>query len=165
MLRDEVQVMENHHQKQTRNCAHCGQLFIVNPRVGRRHRYCSRKECDRVSRAIARSKWLRKNGGRAYFNKTVSLTRVRAWRQKNPRYWRKRSKGQNASKSKFIVSKKLTAILRYVALQDTIDTNLALKIGIISHLTGSALQDTIAKEIRRLMLRGHAILRGKLPDL
>ena len=49
--------------------------------------------------------------------------------------------------------------MRYVALQDTIDTRLALEIGIISQLTGAALQDTIAKEIRRLMLRGYAILR------
>ncbi len=40
-----------------------------------------------------------------------------------------------------------------------IDTHLALTIGIISDLTGATLQDTIAKEIRRLMLRGYAILR------
>jgi hypothetical protein len=40
-----------------------------------------------------------------------------------------------------------------------IDTHLALKIGIISELSGATLQDTIAKEIRRLMLRGYAILR------
>lgn len=157
--------MENHHQKQTRNCAHCGQLFIINPRVGRRHRFCSKKECDQASRAIARKKWLQKNGGKDYFNKSVSLSRIRAWRQNNPQYWRKRPGRRNTTKSEFIVSKKLARILRYVALQDTIDTNLALKIGIVSHLTGSALQDTIAKEIRRFMLRGYAILRGKLPEL
>ena len=40
-----------------------------------------------------------------------------------------------------------------------IDTHLALKIGVISELSGATLQDTIAKEIRRLMLRGYAILR------
>jgi len=118
-----------------------------------------------VSRAIARKKWLQKNGGKTYFVKAVSLSRVRDWRQNNPRYWRKKPGRRNAKKSDFIVSKKLSAILRYVALQDTIDTNLALKIGIISHLTGGALQDTIAKEIRRFMLRGYAILRGKLPEL
>ena len=157
--------MENHHQKQTRRCAHCGQPFIINPRVGRRHRYCSKKECDQASRAIARRKWLQKNGGKTYFDKTISQSRVRDWRQNNPQYWRKKPGRRNTPKSDFIVSKKLAGILRYVALQDTIDTNLALKIGIISHLTGSALQDTIAKEIRRLMLRGYAILQGKLPRL
>jgi len=46
-----------------------------------------------------------------------------------------------------------------------IDTHLALKIGIISHLSGATLQDTIAKEMRRLTLLGHAILRGKLPKI
>ena len=159
-----IWVMKNHHPKQTRCCAHCGQRFTINPRVGRRHRYCSAHECVKVSRATARKKWLRKNGGKAYFHGAITKNRVRDWRRKNPRYWRKRIRTKKIQRGRFLISKGLSQILRYVALQDSIDANLALKIGIISHLTGSALQDEIAKQIRRLMLRGDAILRGKPPE-
>lgn len=156
--------MKNRPHNQTRRCAHCGQAFVIDPRVGSRHRFCPKPECHRASHSIAQKKWLQKNGGKDYFSGATSLSRVRDWRQKHPQYWRKKTDQENGV-SGAIISKKLATVLRYVALQDTIDTNLALKIGIVSHLTGSALQDTIAKEIRRLMLRGHAILRGEVPRL
>ena len=134
----------------------------INPRVGKRHRFCAKAECIKTSRLVARKRWLRK-GGRQYFGGSVDTQRVRTWRQMNPKYWRRRSRIRRRRRSDYVLTKRLAATLRYVALQDLIDTHLALKIGIISELTGAALQDTIAKEIRRLMLRGHAILRGKTP--
>ena len=155
-------VMKPHHPKRTRRCAHCGQRFTINPRVGKRHRFCAKAECIKTSRLVARKRWLRK-GGRQYFGGSVDTQRVRTWRQMNPQYWRRRSRIRRRRRSDYVLTKRLAATLRYVALQDLIDTHLALKIGMISHLTGSALQDVIAKEIRRLMLRGHAILRGKTP--
>ena len=157
--------MNDHHSKQSRDCAHCGAPFAINPRVGRRHRYCARPECVRISQAVSRRKWLTQNGGKTYYLNANAKDRVRTWRQDNPQYWKKKVGGKRAQETEFVVTKKLRAILRDVALQDLIDTNLALKIGIISHLTGTALQDVIAKEIRRLMLRGHAILQGKIPKL
>jgi hypothetical protein len=39
-----------------------------------------------------------------------------------------------------------------------IDTHFSLVVGLASYLTRSALQDTIASEMRRLMLLGHGIL-------
>jgi hypothetical protein len=66
-----------------------------------------------------------------------------------------------AGRGEFELTKALAAAVRYVALQDTIDTRFALEIGLISRVSGVALQDTIAKEIHRLTLRGYAILRGK----
>lgn len=109
-----------------------------------------------MSRTASRKKWLRKNGGKSYFRGTAAKDRVREWRKKNPRYWRRKK----INRARFSISKRLAAIMRFVALQDTIDANLALKIGIISRITGGALQDEIASEIRKLMLRGDAILRG-----
>jgi hypothetical protein len=155
-------VMKHRHQEHTRRCAHCGQRFTVNPRVGKRHRFCAKPECVRASRNVARKRWLRK-GGRKYFGGSVDTQRVRTWRQMNPKYWRRKSRIRRRPRSDYVLTKSLAATLRYVALQDLIDTHLALEIGMISHLSGSALQDVIAKEIRRLMLRGHAILRGKTP--
>ena len=157
--------MNNRYRKQTRRCAHCGQRFTINPRVGRRHRYCTKADCVKVSRATARRKWLRRNGGRKYFRGDITKNRVRDWRQLNPQYWRKTGRALHKRNGKLVISKGLSQMLGYVALQDSIDTNLPLKIGIISHLAGSALQDVIAKEIRRLMMRGHAILRGKIPKM
>lgn len=49
-------------------------------------------------------------------------------------------------------------MVREFALQDMIDTHFALVVGLVSYLTQSALQDTIASEIRRFMLLGHGIL-------
>ena len=149
------------HRNQTRCCAHCGQQFAVNPRLGKRHRFCSQPLCAQASRQVAQKKWLRKNGGKIYFSGQENTDRVRNWRDRHPRYWKRKHRCEDVGKAAFKLTKTLAAILRYVALQDTIDTRLALEIGIISELSGAALQDTIAKEIRRLMLRGYAILRRK----
>ena len=153
--------MNKHRHKKTRCCAHCGQPFIVNPRVGKRHRFCTKPACAEVSRNLARKKWLRNNGGREYYDLSDRIDRVGTWRKKNPKYWRRRTRVRRRQCNDYVLSKRLAAALRYVALQDMIDTHLALKIGMISELSGCALQDTIAKEIRRLMLRGYAILRGQ----
>lgn len=153
----------NKHHTRTKPCAHCGHRFHINPRVGRRHRFCAKPECRRISRAKARKRWLKKNGGRRYFDGDDNAERVRSWRKRNPGYWRRESRAQAAKPKKFTLTKRLAAALRFVALQDSIDSDLALKIGIISELCGATLQDTIARELRRLMLRGDAILRGKQP--
>ena len=158
-------MVKNHPHILTRRCAHCGLRFSINPRVGRRHRYCAKPTCAEVSQIKARKRWLKKNGGRKYFRGTQNTDRVRTWRKKNPRYWRREGRLQRTRRNDFVLSKSLSSALRYVALQDMIDTHLALKIGIISHLSGATLQDTMAKEIRRLTLLGHAILRGKPPKV
>ena len=155
-----IMVMKTHrHRTRSRACAHCGQRFVVNPRLGKRHRFCSSLDCTRASRKAARKKWLRKNGGQRYFAGNQSADRVRSWRMEHPRYWKRGRASTHSRCNGFTLTKELAATLRYVALQDTIDMRLALEIGIISQLSGAALQDTIAKEIRRLMLRGYAILR------
>jgi hypothetical protein len=155
--------MKKHQPIQTRCCVHCEQRFNINPRLGARHRYCAKPDCMRASRANARKRWLRKNGGRKYYGGKENTDRVRTWRQQHPRYWRRETRVQRSRRHGFVLTKRLASVLRYVALQDSIDTHLALTIGIISHLSGAALQDTIAKELRRLMLRGHAILRARQP--
>jgi hypothetical protein len=158
-------MVKNRPRKQTRRCAHCGHRFSINPRVGRRHRYCAKPSCAAIRQTKARKRWLKRNGGRKYFRGAQNTDRVRTWRKKNPRYSRRESRIQRTRRNDFALGKSLSSALRYVALQDMIDTHLALKIGIISHLSGATLQDTIAKEIRRLTLLGHAILRGKPPKV
>lgn len=59
---------------------------------------------------------------------------------------------------RYILRGKLAETVREFALQDMIDTQFSLLAGLVSHLTGVALQDEIASELRRLILLGHGIL-------
>jgi hypothetical protein len=151
--------------QQLRSCAHCDRPFAVNPRLGKRHRCCARPECVRARQGAAQKKWLKKwrkeHGGESYFAGRKNAENMRAWRRRHPQHQKRTRRHQGARSGAFRLTRKLKAALRFVALQDTIDTRLALKIGIISRLSGAALQDTIASEMRATMLLGRAILRGQ----
>ena len=119
----------------------------------KRQRYCSRPTCIKASRGAAQKKWLRKAANRDHFKGGENQLRVQDWRTTNPGYWRKK-----AHLGRYILRGKLAETVREFALQDMIDTHFSLVVGLVSYLTQSALQDTIASEIRRLMLLGHGIL-------
>jgi len=144
-----------------RRCAHCGRLFAVDPRLKKLHRFCSRPACAKASRRAAQKKWLKSNGGKAFFRGMENVQHVRNWRERTPQYWKRNRRHHGARPGAFRLTRRLKAVLKSVALQDTIDTRLALEIGIISRLSGAALQDTIAREMRATMLLGRAILRGQ----
>lgn len=119
----------------------------------KRQRYCSRPTCVKASREAAQKKWLRKAENRDHFNGREHQLRVQDWRTVNPGYWRKKTR-----LGRYILRGKLAEVAREFALQDMIDTQFLLVAGLVSHLTGVALQDEIASEIRRLILLGHDIL-------
>ena len=75
------------------------------------------------------------------------------WRTTHPGYWRMRTR-----LGRYILRGKLAETVREFALQDMIDTQFSLVAGLVSHLTGVALQDEIATEICRLILLGDGIL-------
>lgn len=78
---------------------------------------------------------------------------MQQWRSAHPGYWRRKIRI-----GRYDVRGKLADVARDFALQDMIDTHFSLVVGLVSYLTQSALQDTIASELRRLMLLGHGIL-------
>lgn len=127
-------VMKAHHRKHTRRCVHCGQRFLVNPRLGKRHRFCSLPICVRASRICAQQKWLRKNGGKSYFTsddvRPKNLDRVRKWRVCNPQYRIQRQRAKSVLDRRIPVPRALATKMRYVVLQDTIDTRFALEIAL-----------------------------------
>ncbi len=135
-----------------RKCAHCGRRFQVDPRIGQQHRYCQRSSCAKASRAASQKRWLRKEK-RKDPSTDVDVIRMQEWRSLHPGYWRRK-----VSIGRYVMKGKLADVVREFALQDMIDTHFPLLIGLVSHLTQSALQDTIASELRRLMLLGHGIL-------
>lgn len=109
----------------------------------KRQRYCSRPICIKASRGAAQKKWLRKAENRDHFNGRVNLLRVQDWRDTHPGYWRKRTRI-----GRYILRGKLAEVVREFALQDMIDTQFLLVAGLVSHLTGVALQDEIMHPCR-----------------
>lgn len=78
---------------------------------------------------------------------------MQQWRDMHPGYWRRKVR-----LGRYVMRGKLAEVIREFALQDMIDTHFSLVVGLVSYLAQSALQDTIASEMRRLMLLGHGIL-------
>ena len=145
--------MKSHSRKKThRKCAHCGHRFLIDPRVRRHHRFCGRPACLKESRRVAQQKYLRKERRQQTPDK-VDVIRVQEWRCAHPGYWRRKVRI-----GCYDVRGKLADVVREFALQDMIDTHFSLVVGLVSYLTQSALQDTIASEMRRLILLGHGIL-------
>jgi hypothetical protein len=101
----------NHHQISTRRCAHCGQRFDINPRIGRRQRYCAKPNCIRASRKASQKKWLRQLANRDHFKGHENVDRVRDWRKAHPAYWQKKGRLPGLT-----IKKELASLLRDVAL-------------------------------------------------
>ena len=149
-----------------RHCAHCEQLFAVDPRVGKLHRYCSTPACAKASHTMANAKWLEKwkleHEGKPYFTGSENCTHVRHWRAVTPKYWRRLKRAQRAKRPQFRLIQYRLSAMRLVALQDTIDTFFTLGTDLLARLPGGvgvALQDSMARKLRRARLRGHEILR------
>ena len=139
--------------KNSKKCPHCGCNFTPDPRVCWRQRYCSKPACVKASRSAAQAKWLKKVENRDHFSGLSELVRIQQWRAAHPGYWRRRVRLGH-----YQISGALAEVVREFALQDMIDAHFSLVVGLLSHLTGSALQDEIVSEIRRLNVLGHAVL-------
>ena len=146
-----------------RKCKHCGRLFSPDPRNATRQRYCSSPECRRVSKASSQKRWLQKPENRDYFRGPHNVARVQSWRKAHPGYWRRKPQDtfhalQDPLKEQVFVNTKDSGGFTTFALQDSFLLQPAVFIGLISQLTGSALQDDIAMAARRMQRLGNDIL-------
>jgi hypothetical protein len=114
-------------------------LFTPDARNATRQRYCSKPACRKQSKADSQRRWLQKPENRDYFRGPEHVLRVQRWRAAHPGYWRR----AKASR---------------VALQDLLILQPAVMVGLIAQLTGSALQDDIARAARRMQQLGNDIL-------
>jgi hypothetical protein len=87
---------------------------------------------------------------------------VQDWRKEHPQYWRRCAKVADALNGG---TRDLRAVLvefftRYScdALQDSWPPQVVALVGLIAWLRGDALQDTIAADIKEIMLRGNDLL-------
>lgn len=137
-----------------RRCANCSTEFQIDPRIGTRHRYCDDPQCRAAAKRASQRKWLSKPENTGYFNGTANALRSKLWRASNPH--RKRS----CQKRGKICGKSLNVALRACGAQDMNRRQLALLVGLASSLARTREQETIAQELRRLMVTGHAVLRS-----
>ena len=150
-------------------CLHCNELHLADYRNRGRQCYCPKPECRRVSKARSQRQWLSKPENKNHFRGSENCERVRQWRAAHPGYWRKkRAQGEEPLQEtcsaqvpvdKEVVTNSVTSVPD--ALQDIGFSQPALLVGLISALTGHALQEDIAASTRSFLSRGEDILRMK----
>ena len=146
-----------------KKCCHCRQLFLPDPRNAKRQRYCSKPECRKASKASSQRQWLQKEQNRNYFSGPENVKRVQQWRKEKPGYWRRKPKIipdalQDPLDQQLSESNDNNPGFASDALQDFLIAQPAVFIGLISQLTGCALQDDIALAVRRMQQLGTDIL-------
>jgi hypothetical protein len=156
------------HRTRKRKCPNCGLFFPPDPRNVKRQRFCPKPECRKASKAASQKRWLEKEENKDYFQGPANVARVREWRRKNPGYWRPKatpepSPLQDHFEEKTPQEQSLEPSYANVALQDLLSVQPSIILGLIAHLTGSALQDDIALSTRRLQQLGTDILNGLNP--
>ena len=142
-----------------RKCKCCHKLFRPDPRNRHHQRYCAAPSCRAASKAASQARWLAAPENRDYFRGPVNVARVRAWRSRNPGYWRKRRVAlQELSLEQAIDSTNRKANFASPALQEIILAQPAVLIGLIAHIAGTPLQEEIARTTGRLLRLGQDIL-------
>jgi len=153
--------------RRQRKCLCCGSLFRPDPRNVRHQRYCSKPACRKASKAARQRRWLAKPENQDYFRGPEHVARVQAWRSTHPGYWRRPGIKaavalQDDSCTQAFELSNASTTFAGDALQDVLSAQPAVLIGLIAHVTASALQDDIARSARRLLQLGQDILGGRV---
>ena len=153
--------------RRTRKCECCGQLYMPDNRHFRDQKYCPKPVCRHASKLASHRRWYRSEKAADHRDLEENKRRMREWRANHPKYWRRTGKDpagalQETTLSEPIDSQEVAPSLNRSALQDMNFLQPALVVGLVAHLSGSALQDTIAETSRRFVLLGQDIL-GKGP--
>ena len=146
-------------------CAGCKTLYHPDPRTKYHQRYCASPTCRKASKAASQSKWHRKPENRNYFCGPDQVDRVQRYWRTHPRPARKKRSRASALQERIIAQpvggQGDEFCLIPSALQDDFLLQPAVLLGVISSLTGSALQEEIVRNVRQFHTRGQMIL-GKM---
>jgi hypothetical protein len=153
-----------------RKCLHCQEFFRPDHRNLHRQRYCSKLACRRQSKAESQRRWLQKPENQNYFRGPDNCQRVKDWRKCHPGYWRKKKSGpreplQEVCRVQATQSEELSDKKVPDALQDLLEMQPLVIVGLISTMTGSALQEDIAATARVLLRKGQDILAMRPGEL
>ena len=150
---------------QKKKCRNCRRLFVPDHRNREKQDYCEKAPCRKASKAASQKKWLSKSENKDYFRSPDNVERVQKWREDTPEYW-KRTK-HSATLQDLLIAQPIenkenndqkNAQPQKHALQDLLMAQSPVIIGLISNLTGSALQDDIANTLLRMQQSGQEIL-------
>lgn len=145
-------------------CLHCKEEQKSEPRNRGRQQYCAKEACRGASKTASQRRWLSRRENAGYFRGKEACERVKRWREANPKYWQrgKRSGGGDALQEICDVQntedKEVAAPGLSDALQEICRPQPALFVGLISMMTGNALQEDIAATVDRFLSRGRDIL-------
>lgn len=147
-----------------RKCRGCNRFFLPDHRTEDRQRYCSEPGCRKAGKAASQQRWLSKNGNGDYFRGPDQVARVRQWRQRHPGYWKhKKPTSQCIQPVDIQLTKPAQSSCNAPpeprgALQDHCLAQDPAFVGLVSMITGSALQEDIAATTRQLFIQGRNIL-------
>ncbi len=158
-----------------RPCLCCEQAFEPDRRNARHQKYCSAPACRKASKTASQRVWIAKPENRNYHSGPDAVTRVRAWQSDHPEY-RERQKAKSAAalqdhcNLQVLELKQESAIapnpgeIPAPALQDFMNTQPLVFVGLIVHFFNITLQDDIANTARCLQKLGEDIANGRAPD-
>ena len=156
-----------------RKCLNCKGLFLPDYRSAQRARYCLKPECRKARKRELMRAWLAKAENQNYFRDTQNAERVRDWQKEHPGYWkntaryRRRTLQDDCSepvRAQVVAADEVAPHSPSRTLQDLCSTPIPLFVGLISMFVGSTLPDDIARNLRRLLIKGHDIL-GMVPGV
>lgn len=142
-------------------CRHCSRFFTPDYRNRHHQHFCSLRDCRRSSKAASQRRWVRQASNRDYFRGPEQTRRVQQWRKDHPGYWKKGPPAAQIAASQAAKPEQTscnTGKCRLGALQDVCLAQDPVFVGLLSVVTGSALQEDIAATIGDLLFRGQKIL-------
>ena len=146
-----------------RKCLCCGEFYPPDHRNVRHQRYCSKPACRKESKAQSQRHWQQRPENQNYFRSPENRQRVKDWRKRNPGYWRKKKSStqvplQEVLQTQIAQNEELILKRTPDALQDLFSMQPSVVVGLISMMTGSALQEDIVSTVRVLVRKGRDIL-------
>lgn len=146
-------------------CKCCNKFVRPDRRNYWRQRYCSKPECKAESKKNSQKKYMEKPENQKAYCGAAAVERVREWRSHNPGYGKRNKKRkvlQDIVNSQSVPVKGDTINERPFALQDVVNLQPALLLGVISQLTGHALQDDMVTVVQKMIQKGQQILETKV---
>jgi hypothetical protein len=157
------------HPEGRRKCLHCQKFFVPDPRNRGHQRYCGKPKCREASKRASQRRWRGRPENAEYFRGPSEVARVQAWRRAHPGYWRRRKRKDGDALQDLLITQSSEGQPDPkqdggIALQDHWQRQPPVLIGLIAHLTGSALQEDIASMTGRLIAKGQALMGQKPSD-
>ena len=164
-----------------RHCVHCDQGFTPDPRNARHQRYCAAAPCKAASKRASQAKWLAKPENHHYHRGAQAVARVQAWRHAHPGYSRRSTDAlagtpiqetlpfdpvpAAATLAEVLAPPQISCNapdpVATAPLQDLLNAQPIVLVGLIAHLWGSALQDAMPDAALHLLCRtGNYAARG-----